>query len=280
VPPSAPAEEIVFSRTVRAVAGQLVEIPFRGAGWVYLGEFGSRRGIAYDSRRLESEGQTFVFRAEQAGTYVLKFYRQDFIRDYILNDYVQVIVGEAPDASGIGWFSPPADRGRVVAEPRWPLIEDAAASSPAAVPQSPAAEPFLSALSPPADSPPETESPEPPVGVSTGRETLTSPPAAPPETPPDEDPGAYVRKAREEYEAGRAGPALSILDRFKELYPFGTDEAWWLYGQLFEANSPSRDIRLALDYYRRLISEYPQSPRVPEARRRIAYLERYYFNLR
>jgi hypothetical protein len=27
------------------------------------------------------------------GEYALKFYRQDFIRDFIMNDYVQVIVG-------------------------------------------------------------------------------------------------------------------------------------------------------------------------------------------
>jgi hypothetical protein len=279
-PPSAAGdEEIVFSRTVRATVGQLVEIPFRGGGWVYLGEFGSRRGIAYDSRRLDPEGQTFVFRAEQSGTYVLKFYRQDFIRDYILNDYVQVIVGEALDTSGTGWFSPSADRGRVVAEPRWPLIEDAAASSRTGAPQPLAGEPSPPAAAPP----PETEGPA--AGDQVPSETFVLPQAPPetsarPETPGGEDPGAYVRRAGEEYNAGRAASALSILDRFRDLYPSGTDEAWWLYGQVLEANSPSRDIRLALDYYRRLVREYPQSPRVPEARRRIAYLERYYFNLR
>jgi outer membrane protein assembly factor BamD (BamD/ComL family) len=73
--------------------------------------------------------------------------------------------------------------------------------------------------------------------------------------------------------------ALSILDQYREIYPVGSDEAWWLYGQLLEANSPSRDVRSALDYYRRLVREYPQSPRFDEARRRIAYLERYYFNI-
>ena len=63
-------------------------------------------------------------------------------------------------------------------------------------------------------------------------------------------------------------------------YPSGTDEAWWLFGQVFEANSPSRDIRLALEYYRRLIREYPQSSRVRDAQRRIAFLERFFFNIR
>ncbi|MDR1278194.1 MAG: hypothetical protein LBK02_05545, partial [Treponema sp.] len=124
-PPPASGGEIVFSRIIRATVGQLVEIPFRGTGWVYLGELGARRGVNYESRRLEPEGQSFVFRAEAAGTYALKFYKQDFIRDYILNDYVQVIVGEAPETSASGWFSPSLDRGRVRAE-RWPnAIEEA-----------------------------------------------------------------------------------------------------------------------------------------------------------
>lgn len=70
------------------------------------------------------------------------------------------------------------------------------------------------------------------------------------------------------------------MDTMQQRYPAGTDEAWWLYGQLLEANSPSRDIRLAMDYYRRLTKEYPQSPRAGDAQRRIAYLERYYFNIR
>jgi outer membrane protein assembly factor BamD (BamD/ComL family) len=74
--------------------------------------------------------------------------------------------------------------------------------------------------------------------------------------------------------------AISILDQFRERYPSGSDEAWWLYGQFYEANGPSRDIRSALDYYHRLVREYPQSPHYDEARRRIAYLERYYINIR
>ncbi|MDR0400921.1 MAG: hypothetical protein LBH51_08260, partial [Treponema sp.] len=115
-----PEPRIVYSRVVRAVVGQLVEVPFQGTGWVYLGELGSRPGIVYGSRRLDPEGQSFIFRTEAPGTYGLRFYKQDFIRDYILNDFVQVVVGEPPEAAALGWFNPAVDRGRAVAEPRWP----------------------------------------------------------------------------------------------------------------------------------------------------------------
>jgi outer membrane protein assembly factor BamD (BamD/ComL family) len=89
-----------------------------------------------------------------------------------------------------------------------------------------------------------------------------------------------VSRALEEYDAGRIAQALAVMDRFRQRFPAGTDEAWWLLGQLLEANSPARDIARALDYYRRLVREFPQSQRVQAAQRRIAYLERYYFNIK
>jgi outer membrane protein assembly factor BamD (BamD/ComL family) len=115
-------------------------------------------------------------------------------------------------------------------------------------------------------------SPETPPEFSAGAGGRTSPPAG--SLPED-----YLRKAREEFNAGRVAGAIAALDQFREQFPAGSDEAWWLYGQFYEANSPSRDIRTALDYYRRLVREYPQSRRYNDARRRIAYLERYYINI-
>jgi hypothetical protein len=323
LPPPA-EEEIVYSRVVRTTVGQLVEIPFRGTGWVYLGELGSRRGVAYHSRRLDPEGQSFVFRAESPGTYGLKFYKQDFIRDYILNDYVQMIIGDPPETAGAGWFNPPIDRGRVVAEPRWPDTREEAEARrrqntvPSAGPGETAA-PVATrrpAEPPPAGQQAQSEAPDtepPPAGQgggvmpSTGQEAAGSSslpqivtdegvaPAAPPaiagprngagvpETvpslSPDSLPAEYLRRAREEFDAGRVSAAIGILDQFRDRFPAGSDEAWWLYGQFYEANSPRRDIRTALDYYRRLMKEYPQSGLYHDARRRIAWLERYYINI-
>jgi TolA-binding protein len=321
-----PAEEdIVFSRIVRATVGQLIEIPFRGTGWVYLGELASRRGIAYNSRRLDPEGQSFIFRAEAAGTYALKFYKQDFIRDYILNDHVQVIIGEAPDNTAAGWFSPPVDRGRVVAEPRWPTVAeeaesrrsgssgqnaentgaDTAARPPASGTALPAdgsrdrsadetgtpgtgADGLLSStVQTPAPQPQDLPAPQAQdsAGVSESSGTTEGTAEASAKTgqvfvfPEDSLPEAYFEKALEEFNAGRVGGAIAVLDGFRERFPAGSDEAWWLLGQFYEASGPSRDIRAALDYYRRLIREFPQSRRYDDARRRIAYLERFYINI-
>ena len=304
-PPADTGEQIVFSRTVRATTGQIVEIPFRGTGWVYLGELGNRRGISYDSRRLDLssgniEGQSFIFRTEAAGTYILKFYRQDFIQDYIINDYVQIIVGDESDITGILRFQ--AERDRIIAEPRWPPaagadnvpVTGSSAGAAAADSRQAAgsASQTAAAIPPAAASQPEAPQSSPPAATPRPRQGAAddgiapAPQAVSPairsqiDLPPNAAPAEYVSRARQEYNAGRVESALGILDAMKQRFPSGTDEAWWLYGQLLESNSASRDIRLALEYYRRLVREYPQSGRVPDADRRIAYLERYFFNIR
>jgi hypothetical protein len=289
VPPVPPEPDLDYSRTVKALVGQYIEIPFRGPGWVYLGEFGSRRGVSYDSRRMEDEGMTFVFRADEEGTYSLKFDRQDFVRDYILNDYVKVIVEPPPVTAGSAWSNPRSFPERVYAEPRWPQALDsegrAAAGQPPSAPAQPAA-----AVS---GRPPDAAMPQsgadgrfgtgqpgiPPEDAGAPAENAeasgTDPAAAVPVTAED-----WLGKAREEYNAGRIAGALGALDQFMLRFPGGSDEAFWLYGQSYEANNEAtRDIRQALDYYRRLTREYPQSTRYDDTRRRIAYLERFYFNI-
>jgi hypothetical protein len=300
-----PDAEITFSRVVRAAVGQTVEIPFRGNGWVYLGEQGARRGVVYDSSRRDSEGQSFVFRAEAVGTYALQFYKQDFIRDFILNDHVQVIVGEAAENAGDG-------RGRVTAEPRWPgSLEEARAqragsrpktandgAAPAIpvpednVPPAAAGQSRQPAIPPASDDAAvpqpalaggaEAPALPPPASVpSADARNAAPPPPAPPMAAPwpsDELPEDLLQQARGEFDAGRVAPAIALLDQFRGRYPDGSEELWWLYGQFYEANSPSRDILAALDCYRRVLNN-PQSARYNDARRRIAYLERYYINI-
>lgn len=226
-------------RTVRTFVGQLVEIPFQGSGWVYLGEADSRKGIAYDSRRVETDGQRLVFRAESAGTYTLQFYKQDFIQDRILNEQVRVIVNEASERSSASWTSP----------------QNLNLSSANAVETAEA--------TPPPGTPP-TSSEASPILPTLAASAL----------PESID---YLQKAREAYTAGKFSDALAALDTFRQRYPPGSDEAWLLYGQTLEAASDVRDIRSALDYYRRLLREYPQSPLCTDARKRIAYIERYFF---
>jgi hypothetical protein len=300
--------EIIFSRIIYAAVGQIVEIPFRGRGWVYLEEIASRRGAVYNSQRNDADGQSFIFTLEAAGTYVLKFYRRDFIRDYILNDHVQLIVEEAQAA---GRYNPSADRDRVVAQPRWPsAVEEAQIRSGTRL----ASEPVVTSARPAQETPPQRtdtpqNTPQRPAAVqetNTQERTPSQNTAAvpslssgtqtsPPDTVTDEEqisgeeqlvenrekltPEAALQKARQTFDGGNVQPAIEILNQLMEDYPDGSDEVYWLLGQYYEANSPARNILLSLDYYRRLVKEYPQSNYFNDARRRIAYLERFYINI-
>ena len=347
-----PDYPMTFSRVARVTVGQLVEIPFRGKDWVFLGEVGARRGIAYDSRKMEPEGESFIFRVDASGVYALKFYKQDFARDLILNDHVQIIAGGTPETSGMGWFNPSIDRGRVVVGPRWPnfleqmpqriespaeqqlsraieeqpvTVQPSTTAQPPAVAQPPVtarppatAQPpattrptttaqASAAPQPPAAKPPATAKPtttaQPPVRQPAAAKNETLQPQslssnaiaqatpAPPSTPSPAPvtapapvaepvtPDSVLKQAREEFSAGRIASAITLLDQYRTFYPSGSDEVWWLYGQCFEANSPNRNMLTALEYYRRLVREYPQSSRLSDARRRITYLERYYINI-
>ena len=290
-----------YSRTVRARVGQYIEIPFRGGGWVYLGEFGSRRGVSYDSRRMDPEGMSFIFRADAEGSYSLRFNRHDFVRDIILNDYVKVIVENPPPATGSSWSNPQMGPDRVYAVPRWPLATEpegrttpegsgSVGSTPAdaianqqtpqiaAAPGSPAGTTTVPGSVQDTSTGGNAQGSSVPGGTAAdtaAAQTAAANAAA--DIPQIDD---WLKKAREEYDAGRIKNALDCLDRFMVLYPAGSDEAFWLYGQSLEANNEAtRDIRLSLDYYRRLTREFPQSNRYGEARQRIAYLERFYFNI-
>jgi len=277
-----PDHPITFSRVARVTVGQLVE--------------------------------SFIFRVEASGIYALKFYRQDFIRDLILNDHVQIIVGGAPETTGLGWFNPPTDHSRVIAGPRWPNfleppqridsqaeqqlsrpVEEPAAQPPVTV-QPPAAawspeasqpsavtQPPVTAqpATPPARQPArnETARPQGLSGDAVAQAAPAQPPSPPQPVPEPVSPDSILKQARDEFNAGRIASAITLLDQFCKSFPSGSDEAWWLYGQCFEANSPNRNMLSALDYYKRLVREYPQSSRLNDARRRIAYLERYYINI-
>jgi TolA-binding protein len=229
-PPSSAAQ-----RTLQTFAGQSIEIPFQGNGWVYLGEADSRGGLGYESRHTEADGQRMVFRAESAGIYTLRFYKQDFIQDRIINEQVRVIVNEASERSAASWTTSQGPARAVEQAEATPALGTPPTSGEGA--------PLLPALA---------------GGV----------------LPDSFD---YMQQAREAYTAGRFSAALAALDMFRDRYPTGSDEAWLLYGQVFEAAGDIRDIRSSLDYYRRLLSEYPQSPLCAYARKRIAYIERYFF---
>jgi hypothetical protein len=219
------------SRVFHVQTGKIFEVPFDNAGWIYTGEESSKSGVSYDSRRVYDDSQIFVFRAEKEGDYTLTFYKQDFLRDYVTNEYARVLVTDE---------APPPEAAA--------LSQAATLSATAALPE-----------------------------AASSVETAPSDSAASAETAKNED---LLQQAREAAAAQKYADAIDLLDRFRQQNPAMNDEAWWLYGQAFEAASPARDILSALDAYSCIVRDYPQSRHYTNAKNRIAFLNKFYLNIR
>jgi tetratricopeptide (TPR) repeat protein len=87
--------------------------------------------------------------------------------------------------------------------------------------------------------------------------------------------------ARFAAEQGRFPLALDLLSEYLRRYPrgVGLDAAYFQLAQLYELESPLRDVRLAREYYRKVYEEFPESEHATEAHRRILYLDRYFFHV-
>jgi hypothetical protein len=259
------------SRTVRVHAGQLLEIPFRGAGWVYSGETALKRGIEFDSRKQDPEGMLFVFKPREAGEYTLKFSKHDFYNDYQIDDTVSVIVAPPETAAG--------EANRVRAEPRWPPAEWAppeirspkSAAVPAPppdtriTPETPASAPVVPAAFHPVEAPPEN-------GAAPAKEEA---PAAPPF-----DGEQALADAEAAYKAGNIPRAVENLETLNAAGIPPDDRILYLRGKTYEAPGALRNIKNSINAYTALTSGFPQSPYYDEAVKRIAYLNKFYFNIR
>ena len=93
-------------------------------------------------------------------------------------------------------------------------------------------------------------------------------------------PEELLRLAREDLAASRIAGVLEALDRYMTLFPFGSDEAHYLYAKAYEQNTPYRDIKKAYANYRKVRDEWPRSPFWRESAERVTYIERHYFDIR
>jgi len=241
-------EKTVFSKLVRAVEGQVIEVPFSGTGWVFTGEKNGGRGAVYQSRKNTDTGQVFTFNAKSEGEYYLKFSKQDFVNNKYLSETVKVIV--VPYSEDLNYIL----ESRVAAVPE-NILDTAVSLAPEESEEAGR----------------ETET------VLTGGEGATESVKQTTDIPIQED---YFNRARNDFNAKNYPAVIAALDNYKEKNPSLDDETYWMYGQSFEANSPARNIKAALDSYKHITNEFPLSRYYDGAKERISYLNKFYFNIR
>jgi len=280
-----------------AVVGTRFEVPFEGTGWTYLGETSAKSGIGYDSRRFVGSSLVFVLNPIMAGDYVLRFQRQDTLRGISYEDLVSVAVAPKPAAISpspavpAASVEPSTKANGVAASSSAPSANVAlppvasagvpTAQATSAVPSvtAPGGAAFAGAAAPatmPTNASPATPAASGPAATQAGATTtFAAVPVSSLITPE-----AALAQARSAVAAGQAQAALDALDRLIALAPAGTDEACLLYGQALELNGPTKDIKRAYLYYKRLRDDYPESAFWDAADEKASYIERHYFDIR
>jgi tetratricopeptide (TPR) repeat protein len=85
--------------------------------------------------------------------------------------------------------------------------------------------------------------------------------------------------ARFQTEQRRFSVAIQALEQYVNRYPDGRnlDEVYYRLAQIYEVDSPHRDIEYARHYYRLLWDLFPESLYTDRARERLNYLNRHFF---
>lgn len=265
-------------------------------GWVYLGEESGEDGLSFRRRYSEGGDTIFVFSVEEPGDYVVRFQRQDLDRGVFREERVAVDARPEP-ASAAGAERPDGTETPSPGQSEVARVAEVVEEAPEEpVPSADADEPFSrnarlglfrTAL--------ETDDADTAWELFRQLEEEVRPgtagPANPATTTGPADPGTDGIAASEitEEELLRLGNLLlESTDPSRALGPLeaymdagGTpDDPAELYYRLGRLHEDRRDARAAMEYYRRVVDEFPLSRHWQPAEERVQYLRRHFFDIR
>ncbi|TVR59191.1 MAG: hypothetical protein EA426_08790 [Spirochaetaceae bacterium] len=248
-----------------------VNVVFPGFGWVYAGaESGGTGRVEFLRSERTDDGTVFVFRMTEAGRYTLSFQRQDLARGEFVDEAIAVTAREDQTVVDAEGTSLARDRSAgETTETEEPAVPTIDSQSPDDLPRSTAAGPSVD---------PRIVFDNALVDGDADRAV-----AAVRDIPIEMVGGAdVVRLARLLDQSGDVGGAIEFYELALSREPLGTDMAEILFalGSLYERESDRRSIRRSHGYYERVVTEYPFSRLRDAARRRAAYLERYFLTVR
>lgn len=238
------------SRKASLSVGQSLDVLYPGTGWVFLGDASSQNGLTYDKRKLEKTDTLFSFKALKQGNYILNFSRFDVLEDEFASDSLAVEVLETSTKK--------IDR---VLAPHYKVVSDSTSTTASTTPQQEASvtvrdEPLVNSM----------------LSTNPAIQTVA--------LTPINNPEESLKQAKAALVANDPAKAITMLDAFFSSAISSLDEGIFLKGQAYEANSPLRDVRKALEAYETLVSAYPESLRWKEADARIRYIKQFYLMIR
>jgi len=260
-------------RRVQVELTQILEVPYPGSGWVFLGDSTSQSGIRYESRRLEGRDTLFTFRPLKEGVYLLSFSRFDVLKDEFISDVLQVTVTASTGRQ----------LSRIRATPFTLAPPSPALTTPSA--GASAVGPSTGLAGPNSTFPPTSVDQRNIIGTSpvtsvNEPSVVATPVLSEPVGIVQTDPAVLLAEIRTTLGKGQTDTALDLLNRFFAVSVNQIDEGLFLQGQALESVGPRRDIRKALDSYQKLVSAYPDSRFWDEADARIRFIRHFYFSIR
>ena len=312
-------DEPVAYRSSRAVTlqlGQSLEVVYPGRGWMYMGETKEPPALLQYAGQTSTERDTvFTLVSERSGTSQLYFAKKDALAGAYIRDFLDVTVSDAQHTAAVQTVTAPSYAEFVPAEQDYVVqarrrIRPAAADTGSAAAQAAAdaaaaenrgmyySEPNVDTASPidtsegdgiPAGALPAQE----PQRTGAEREDVQEALAAQPAPPASEseqsaaaeaqtapDAADYLAQAQQAYDSGDYESAASYINEYIANSAQRLDEALYLKGRIFEADSAVQNIKIALASYRAVVSGWPESPLWSAAHERAIYLERFYFSIR
>lgn len=250
-------------RTVREIAARVkdeISVVFDGSGWIYLGGEKNAGGLAYESRALDEDSTTFVFRAEKLGTYELNFQRQDSFKGTFTYDALRVLV--LSDRDFVSHLQ--NDENIVSVADRFDENRYAESDQNSDISKDNVIELLRDALK-------RKRLERIPALVSIFLEVIA-----------DNSSDIVLETAENLEKEGFAAEAAGVYEKFLLEHPrfWGNDEVCYKLGRLFETSLDFRDEKKALVYYSKIIDEYPASIFWEKADERIRYLKRHFLNVR
>lgn len=309
--PEGQTEELIImpSRSVTLKRGENLEVVYPGSGWIYMGSLSEYNNLASRGRKLGATDTKYTLLAKEAGTQIHHFYKVDNLTGEYIDDYLEVIVLDKKGSSKTtvtapeyqAFIPPKAERPAKASvsekdnstETLTTIIENTEASEKS-----------------------ETETDSPVFEQNTGR-TLVTEDLSNNESNDsismstgdtfdsslddvisddvisiDEDYSEYsqennlqnaidtnslLENAKNLYNEKKYQEANVLLADFFEYSTDRIDEGLFLQGQIYEAESPVKDIKKSIENYEALIKNYPSSEYWNDANKRIKYLRRFYY---
>lgn len=268
--------EIIPSRKVTLNKLDYVDITYPGSGWIYMGLTDNSKDLSYFGRKLGTGETKFTLQAKTSGTKIIHFYKNDPLTNTYIDDFIEVEILETK-GNGKTHVEAPAYKTPVPkksTEKVSPKIEITAQAESTETKAAPAAvttsseqktekqpEPVTKAAPAPAELPTQT------AQINSEQDTSIN---------QNVDTDALLKEAQKLFNEKKFSDAIGKLNQFFEYSSTKRDEALYLQGQIYEANSDIQNIKAAINSYNTLMKNYPASKFWDKANKRVIYLKKFY----